>query len=377
MYSKKMFKHITKIEELNLRALAELSAKHRTFLTVYFNGRKEWEDHKNNIKKIEVLLKEHPDELEHFRMNIKMLEETLDNNIKDENSNIAAFCCWAMDYCEVYSLPFKTSYNLFKVDSSPFIRPLAELNDEYESCAIVISDNRATKIFMLSSEKSNDLIKSIKGNIKNHVKVGGWSQKRYSRRRDKQIHHYVKDICEELVRLDHETKFDRIVFLGSEEILRSIKSALPSSITTTKELIDKIIDLGRSENEIQAEIDELIGELEIAEEKNLWDKIKNELFAGGLGVTGLSEVIDYAESGRLDSVIVEKTLSVSGARCRKCDHLQIHLTQCEKCNSADLYEVGLVNELVELLTQSSASIEFCDRIEELHQLGGIAGLLRY
>ena len=231
------------------------------------------------------------------------------------------FCCLAMDYCEVYSLPFKTSYNLFKVDSSPFIRPLAELNDEYESCAIVISDNRATKIFMLSSEKSNDLIKSIKGNIKNHVKVGGWSQKRYSRGRDKQIHHYVKDICEELVRLDHETKFDRIVFLGSEEILRSIKSALPSSITTTKELIDKIIDLGRSENEIQAEIDELIGELEIAEEKNLWDKIKNELFAGGLGVTGLSEVIDYAESGRLDSVIVEKTLSVSGARCRKCGHL--------------------------------------------------------
>ena len=159
--------------------------------------------------------------------------------------------------------------------------------------------------------------------------------------------------------------------------MRSIKSALPSSISTTKELIDKIIDLGRSENEIQAEIDELIGELEIAEEKNLWDKIKNELFSGGLGVTGLSEVIDYAESGRLDSVIVEKALNVSGARCRKCDHLQINLTNCDKCNSADLYEVGLVNELVELLTQSSASIEFCDQIEELHQLGGIAGLLRY
>ena len=80
-----MFKHITKIEELNLRALAELSAKHRTFLTVYFNGRKEWEDHKNSIKKIEVLLKEHSDELEHFRLNIKMLEDTLDKNIKDEN----------------------------------------------------------------------------------------------------------------------------------------------------------------------------------------------------------------------------------------------------------------------------------------------------
>ena len=35
------------------------------------------------------------------------------------------------------------------------------MNDEW-SCAIVISDNRATKIFMLSSEKSNDLIKSTK-----------------------------------------------------------------------------------------------------------------------------------------------------------------------------------------------------------------------
>ena len=372
-----MFNQITKIEELDLRSLSDISAKHRTFLSVYFNGRKEWEHHKNNIKKIEVLLKEHSDELEHFRMNVKMLKETLDKNIKNENANIAAFCCWAMDFCEVYSLPFKIKYNLFKVDSSPFIRPLAELNDEYESCAIVISDNRETKIFMMSSEKSNDLIKSIKGNIKNHVKVGGWSQKRYSRRRDKQIHHYVKDICEELVRLDNETDFNRILFLGSEEILRSIKSSLPSSIKTSKELIDKIIDLGRSKNEIQAEIDALVGKLEIAEEKNLWSKIKDELFAGGLGVTGLNEVIDYAESGRLDSVIVEKAFNVSGARCRKCDHLQIDLSDCEKCNSADLYEVGIVNELVELLTQSSADIEFCEHIDELHQLGGIAGLLRY
>ena len=56
-----MFNKITKIEELDLRSLSELSAKHRTFLSVYFNGRKEWEHHKNNIKKIEVLLKEHPD----------------------------------------------------------------------------------------------------------------------------------------------------------------------------------------------------------------------------------------------------------------------------------------------------------------------------
>ncbi len=79
------FKKITKIEELDLRSLSGLSAKHRTFLSVYFNGRKEWEHHKNNIKKIEVLLKEHPDELEHFRMNVKMLEGTLDKNIKNEN----------------------------------------------------------------------------------------------------------------------------------------------------------------------------------------------------------------------------------------------------------------------------------------------------
>ena len=96
----------------------------------------------------------------------------------------------------------------------------------------------------------------------------------------------MKDICEELVRLDHETEFDRIVFLGSEEILRSIKSALPSSITTTKELIDKIIDLGRSENEIQAEIDELIGELEIAEEKIFGTRSRMNFLRGGWGSRG-------------------------------------------------------------------------------------------
>ncbi|SVC19765.1 uncharacterized protein METZ01_LOCUS272619 [marine metagenome] len=367
--------NVKNIHDIDLRYLSEITSNSRAFLSLYFNGIDNWKIESRKLKKIEVLLRKQPDELEHFKMNVKMLEKELKNNPKYKLGSVAAFCCWAMDFCEVYALPVPVS-NMTRIDSSPFIRPLAELNDDYESYAVVITDNRSTKIFLVSSGVSSGVMKNIKGNIKNQVKVGGWSQKRYSRRRDNQIHHYSKEIASELVRMDKDETFNRIILVGSKETIKGIRSLLPPSIKN-KEIIDKTIDLGRSEKEIKTEIDKLIGKLEVETEKNLWEKLKNELFQGGLGVVGIDEVIRYAEEGRIDCAIIEKNLYISGVRCRKCEHLQINMMQCSKCKSNNTFEVGIINELVELLTKSNAEIEFCEKIEELQILGGVGGLLRY
>jgi len=71
-----------------------------------------------------------------------------------------------------------------------------------------------------------DTAKTIKGKEKNHVKVGGWSQQRYERRRDKEIHHYSDEIVNRLKELNTEKAFDRIVLVGGKEILNGDKGIL-------------------------------------------------------------------------------------------------------------------------------------------------------
>jgi predicted RNase H-like nuclease (RuvC/YqgF family) len=58
------------------------------------------------------------------------------------------------------------------------------------------------------------------------VKVGGWSQQRYARRRDKQMHHYAKEVGQVLEDLMRTGNFSRVVPLGSRETMREIEDVL-------------------------------------------------------------------------------------------------------------------------------------------------------
>ncbi len=51
--------------------------------------------------------------------------------------------------------------------------------------------------------------------------------------------------------------------------------------------------------------------------------------------------------------------------------------KCGECGSESLFTVNLVNEIVEMLEQTGAKVDFADPIPSLTQAGGIAALLRY
>ena len=114
------------------------------------------------------------------------------------------------------------------------------------------------------------------------------------------------------------------------------------------------------------------------DERDLWEKIRAEYLRGGLGVVGLDEVLSAAREGRVDTAIVNRTFKPEGRRCRDCENLDVGpVEQCSACGSRSLFEVDVVNEIVEMLRLSSAEADFVDPIDTLAEAGDIAALLRY
>ena len=368
-----MNKTLTKLNELNLRRLAKLNSPDRAFLSLYYSGKDGWEHELKRLEKNKTLLKGQAEEREHLERNLDLLETEL-KGTPGRFGNVAAFACWLLDFCEVYILPVPVP-GLARIDSSAFIRPLAELQDEYESYAVVVADNTSAKVYLVASNLAEDAA-SIKGNIKNQVKVGGWSQQRYKRRRDKQLHHYAKAIAHELLELDKENAFRRVLMVGSKETLRAIRTALPSQVAN-KAVVDKALDLGKPDDFIESELCELFAQQEIESEQALWAAIRNEYLGNGLATMGIEDVLKAAEQGRAEKVLAQRDYKPEGIRCRSCEHLQVEAAPCLECGSEDCFEVGLVNELVELLTRSGAEIDFCAPIPGLQEAGHIGALLRY
>ena len=201
----------TEFNHIDLRKLAEISAPDRAFLSLYLSGPEGMAALVKIIRTDRALLKDHPDELEYFDRNMKTVEDYFKKN-PHKSGSLCIFACWILDFFEVYTLPVAVP-DLLWVDSSPYIRPLAELQDEYENYAVVVADNRLAKVFLVASTVARREVQ-ITGNVKNHVKVGGWSQQRYERRRDKQLQDYAKDIADELLELDRENAFRRVLMVG-------------------------------------------------------------------------------------------------------------------------------------------------------------------
>ncbi|MCK9391728.1 MAG: hypothetical protein M0Q01_09245 [Syntrophales bacterium] len=98
--------------------------------------------------------------------------------------------------------------------------------EEHATAVVIIADNKKTRIFIVSmAETGSEEV--IKGNVKNHVKVGGWSQKRCERRRDNELHKYALEIVAAVAKIDSSEEINHILMVESKEILQAINENMP------------------------------------------------------------------------------------------------------------------------------------------------------
>jgi len=361
---------------VDLAKLAEMTAPARTFLTVYLAGPGSVEGLDRRFRRVRRALKgggPEKDEREHFDANVEAVQDYLARHPLGSGA-LCLFSCWVLDFFQAVPLAAPVE-DLVRIDASPYLRPLAEFEDEYETAAVVVADNAKARIFLVASAAAGPE-SVIKGNIKNHVRKGGWSQQRYERRRDKQLLEYARDIVEAVVRLDKEKTFRRIVLVGGKEILRLVHQHLPHALQ--HKVAEKAIDLGRGEGAVNQDILDVFLAQERQSERDLWERIRAEYLRGGLGVVGLDDVLAAAKTGRVDAMIVNRAFKPEGRQCRDCGNLDLGaVPACPACGSASLFPTGLVNAVVELVTRAGGQVDFADPIPTLVEAGEIGALLRY
>ena len=296
-----------------------------------------------------------------------------DNPFQD--AGMVIFACWALDFVRGFHLAVAPKDRLW-LGSSPFIKPLAELQDEYETFAVVAADNRATRIFLVSSAMVADE-ERVRGDVKNRVKKGGWSQKRYARRRQNELQHYATEVAEVLGRLAEDAAFDRIVLLGHKEAMEEIRNALPQRLAE-RLLEPRRVDLNGGEEALLVEAFDVYFGGERDDERRLWERIQEEALGHGLAALGATAVLKAALAGRVEEMAVERDAELDGTRCRECETV-VHGTPktCQSCGSSSVFHVDLVDELTRQVALHGGSTDFTDPIPGLAEAGAVAALLRY
>ena len=363
--------------EISLRSLAEMEAGERAFLTVCLAGPRSAAQLEDRFAKLRRALRggrTEKDEREYFDENAEAVLAYL-SRTPLKSGSLCLFVCKPLDVFHAVPLT-RPVPDCVWIDSSPYIRPLAEYQEEYENAAVVVADNKKARVFLVSMAVPGPG-ECITGNVKNHVRKGGWSQQRYERRRDKQLLHYAREIVAALAKLAREEALRRILLVGGREIIQAIEEDLPQALRGM--VAERAVDLGKGERAVyEQDVMDLFMEQERLSEAALWEKIRLEYLRGGLAVAGLEDVLAAAELGQVESVVVDRGYRPEGRRCRDCGALiGSAAAKCPACSSDSLFEVDVVNEIVELLARSGGEADFVDTIDTLKVVGGIAALLRY
>ncbi|MBS3778441.1 MAG: hypothetical protein KGY50_04020 [Candidatus Thermoplasmatota archaeon] len=348
-----------------IRELSELYDEQSKdfFVSLYLNEFNDKNFLKHRINACESLLDK--EEKENFK---RTIEEITDFLKKDHEPNIAIFTSDKHDFFTAVPLPVTINHSLV-VDSSPYIRPLARILDEWESFLLVLMNSNQAKIFSVELGQAEQQ-KKLSSDIMNKHKKGGWSQARFQRIRKGAIKDFFGEVIDYL---EHETG-NQIVLAGPGTAKNQFKELLPPHI---KEKIVDVIDVDISdEHEVLTQSLTIISEKEAGKSTHAVELLKQEILKNGLAVYGFDETLNAARNGQIDVLIVEKDYHLKGCLCEHCQILKAGpIKDCPVCGMPTT-ESDVIEEIIEFAERTDATIEFTDD-EEISNLGHIGGLLRY
>lgn len=299
---------------------------------------------------------------------IKTIEKIKDFLQKNKEFEGAIFASDKHNYFTTVPLPIKLNNSLI-VDSSPYIRPLARIQDEWESFTLVLLNSNYAKIYSISLGKVEDE-KKLSVDIINKHKKGGCSQARFQRIRKGAIDLFFSEVEEAL----YKTADNQIVLAGPGQAKLLFKDKISKNL---RERIVATIDISiDDEKELLKESINLISKLEEKKSQGAVQQLKEEILKDGLAAYGIDDTLQAVKNGQAELLIVEKGYKEKGFICEKCQILKaMSIKHCQVCGG-HVSEVDVIEEILEFAKRIDATIEFTND-EEISKLGHIGAILRY
>ncbi|UCD14504.1 MAG: hypothetical protein JSW60_03545 [Thermoplasmatales archaeon] len=348
-----------------IRELSEIydEESKNTYITLYLNKKTGIKFFKRRENACKLLLSGL--EQKNFTKTMDTIKDFIQKN---EGFKGAIFASNEHHFLKSVPLPVEVDNSLI-VDSSPYIRPLARIQDEWESFTLVLVNSNYAKIFSISLGRVEQE-KNLSADIMNKHKKGGCSQARFQRLRKGAIHAFFSEVEEALEKIADK----QIVLAGPGQAKLQFKDMLPKNL---KERIVDIIDISiEDEKELLRESIHLISKLEEKKSQGALQQLKEEILKDGLAAYGIEDTLQAVKNGQIELLIIEKGYKLKGYICEHCQLLKIGSAKnCLVCGGL-VSEVDVIEEILEFSKRTDAEIEFTDD-EEIAKLGHVGAILRF
>lgn len=293
--------------------------------------------------------------------------------------------------------PEPLQQRLYRCDQEFVLDPLKHMVREKEVYGLVVLDKSESEVGMLKGKRVESL-KHLDSLVPGKTKKGGWSQARFARVREGLLNDHMKKTGEIATSYFRDMPDLKGIIIGGPGPIKDMFFSGDFLPTDIKSKVLGVVDTSYTGKfglkEILERGEDILVQASVTEERKLLERFFSELAKdSGLGVYGFKETAKALEAGAVETLLVSEAFDwvhvhLSCSACKNTIEKIVKddkkdSVKCPKCGS--VMEVTEEEDAIEKLTETAEQVDTTVEIisvdtregEQLHEMGGIAGILRY
>jgi peptide subunit release factor 1 (eRF1) len=292
---------------------------------------------------------------------------------------VAIFACEGIELFETLPLPVVHRSRL-AVDSTPLVRELASVEDEFGRLLTAVLDRTSARIFEVTAYRTRELIdlraESTRGKRFHGDQNGqGWGEHSYNNRIRQEKQRHYEAIARQLFTIDRQHPAHGIVLAGPGPEAGAVEPFLHSY------LIERLIGTARL-NPKEATLSAVHATtLAVREgyERASERALVHEMLEGigtGWGMNGLTPTLKALSRGQVRSLLVDADASQPGFRCGDSGRLALTERDC-RGEGEPVAVLDVVDDAIEEALRQGVDVNVVYEPEARDAIDGLGALLRF
>lgn len=262
-----------------------------------------------------------------------------------------------------------------EVSAWPHIEPLSEVVTGDLWCVMMIS--RPVARYLMGFPRRLREVESIEDDVRGQHSQGGWSQARFERSVEQDVHDHIKKATEELRELLGKTRFDRLVVVTLPEMWPDVEKELHSDL---KDRLAGVLELDiehSSVDEVRSEVEQLAEVRDNEKERELLDALQEGLGRGERAAGGVTPVFAALAENRVATFLVDESFERDGVACTSCGWAGLQGKECPVDSKPLRQGVDLKDWGMRRTLATSGEVRVVKFHPDLQSQEGIGAILRY
>ncbi|MGI9182969.1 MAG: VLRF1 family aeRF1-type release factor [Longimicrobiaceae bacterium] len=305
------------------------------------------------------------------------IDRWIDDEFDEANRGVALYTEIGGDWFEALQFPVPIT-NRMVINERPVVGPLAQVLESYHHHGVVLLDREHVRILSVYLGTLLDEIE-VRGDpfpAPHDVQAGGYSQKRYQRRKAEEMRHFFREFAKEVEEFVRRYKADDLVILGTDENVAKFKEFLSDRL---REMVVYTGPMGvdDSTSEVLARIEPHLRAEREREAREVVEVLLDRVGQGYLATAGFQSTLTALQEGKVDTLVMARDHERNGARCPQCGFVFARDPgSCPYDGTATEEGIDVVEEMVRMAEEQDSEVEFVEP-GAVAEVGGVGALLRF